>query len=494
MHKTLVLQCIEQLLRPETDTIELLEELRKIIAQSQTEDVEPLFQSFYESHWHLSNEIKNELNRWSFLIKKMTQYVQTQTYLQVASKPPAPHQIHLNQLPPEILHYKLFPYLFKEDIVQLSRTNRFFRQQVAELKRNVSLYNSLPYAPRCYGFKPQAATLRGHREPIGALIVLPNGLLVSGAEDSTIRVWQLKRPGRYRCVQVLQGHISGVVAIVGLPNNQFASGSYDHTIRIWEVGHKGYYRCAQNLKNAHGKEILAMAALPNGVFLSSARDHTLQVWHPDQQSQYHRIQAFQNEHTTRIDHFLVLPNHLVVSKASLDTISLWRFDEQNHCHNVRTLSQDAPWLHTITVLSSDWWFFASGTWGGAINVWIDGPAWLEGRDYYCVQMRGAHTDGVTALAALPNDGLASGSIDTTIKIWQLNDKGLHECIQTLKASQFAITQLVVLPQGALAHDSGEIEKTTNATSLPKDIKVWQFTRLETKLRSLFFPKPRSEER
>jgi len=81
-------------------------------------------------------------------------------------------------------------------------------------------------------FRPKNGTLSGHTGWVNALLVLPNGLLASGSDDSTIKLWDVDRQA---CVSTLSGHTSFVTALVVLPNGVLASGSVDHTIKLWSV-------------------------------------------------------------------------------------------------------------------------------------------------------------------------------------------------------------------------------------------------------------------
>jgi WD40 repeat protein len=62
--------------------------------------------------------------------------------------------------------------------------------------------------------------------------VLPDGRLVSGSSDSTIRLWDLARGAE---AARLEGHSDWVTALCVLPDSRLASGSEDNTIRLWDV-------------------------------------------------------------------------------------------------------------------------------------------------------------------------------------------------------------------------------------------------------------------
>lgn len=52
-----------------------------------------------------------------------------------------------------------------------------------------------------WGDDGNAQVLEGHEGPVQCLLVLPDGSLVSGSNDKTVKIWQ-----GTRCVKTLTGH------------------------------------------------------------------------------------------------------------------------------------------------------------------------------------------------------------------------------------------------------------------------------------------------
>ncbi len=78
------------------------------------------------------------------------------------------------------------------------------------------------------------AQLEGHTDDVRSLAALPQGLLASGSDDKTVRVWNV---AVRTCVAELQGHTGEVCALAALPDGRLASGSSDEDgeIRVWEL-------------------------------------------------------------------------------------------------------------------------------------------------------------------------------------------------------------------------------------------------------------------
>ncbi|EJD02082.1 WD40 repeat-like protein [Fomitiporia mediterranea MF3/22] len=74
----------------------------------------------------------------------------------------------------------------------------------------------------------QIRCLRGHSRAVRAL-QFDEAKLITGSMDNTIRVWNW-RSGK--CIRVLEGHTEGVVCL-NFDSNILASGSVDTTVKIW---------------------------------------------------------------------------------------------------------------------------------------------------------------------------------------------------------------------------------------------------------------------
>ena len=118
---------------------------------------------------------------------------------------------------------------------------------------------------------------------VRSLAMLPAGRLAAGHRNgrgpSPIRVWDLQR---HALDVVISGHTGPVMALAALPDGRLLSGSWDDTLRVWDEralsvrGGAGADTCAATIAGAGFG--IALAVLPDGRVVSGGWDGTVKVW------------------------------------------------------------------------------------------------------------------------------------------------------------------------------------------------------------------------
>jgi WD40 repeat protein len=244
--------------------------------------------------------------------------------------------------------------------------------------------------------------LRGHTAPVTQVQISPDSsLLISASADKTIRLWNTSTG---ELLRTISGHRDRVTALSFNPDRQsFASASADKTIKIWAI--EGNLLATLPGLTA---EVTSLAFDVDGRLASGSIEGTVRLWNVDQQSSI--VLGKQNG---AIAALAFAPDGRTLASASRDnTIKQWSVSEA-------TLRQT-----------------------------LSGQALIG-------QTLIGHQASVNSLS-FNQDGsvLASGSDDTTIKLW--NSK-TGELLKTLQGVQDRVLSVAFQP--------GKLLSTSNRLGL-----------------------------
>jgi len=121
--------------------------------------------------------------------------------------------------------------------------------------------------------------LRGHKNWVKCICELSNGIILSGSDDYTIKLWK-----DYYNIKTLEGHSNSIRALCQINDDYFASGSFDSTIKIWNINS---WECIMTLYG-HESNIICLISLNNrndginnskiNYLASSSNDKTIKIW------------------------------------------------------------------------------------------------------------------------------------------------------------------------------------------------------------------------
>lgn len=206
----------------------------------------------------------------------------------------------------------------------------------------------------------------------------PCPLIVTGARDTTIRVWKLPFPGTARGLSSLQpyappsptedgketarnpyhlrclkGHTQAVRAVAAY-GRRLVSGSYDCTLRVWDLLTG---ECKFLLQGHTGKVYSVIVDDSRNRCASGSLDGTVRIWSLANGDCIHRLDG----HSSLVG---LLENslHYLVSAGADSTLKIWNPDSGAH---ISTLSAHAG---AITCFRHDDFRVVSGT-DGQLKMW-----------------------------------------------------------------------------------------------------------------------------
>ena len=118
----------------------------------------------------------------------------------------------------------------------------------------------------------ESKTLQGNESYIISVVFSPDGqMIVSGSEDGTVRLWDLKG----NLIREPFQHEEAVYSVTFSPNGQIiVSGSEDGTVRLWDLKGNPISEPFQ-----HEKAVYSVTFSPNGqMIVSGSEDGTVRLW------------------------------------------------------------------------------------------------------------------------------------------------------------------------------------------------------------------------
>lgn len=307
----------------------------------------------------------------------------------------------------------------------------------------------------------------GHIGAVNCIAALPDGRVVSGSEDSTLRVWD---PTTGQCLQTLKGHLRAVKCVaVFSDGKRVVSGSEDHTLRVWDAATGD---CLQTLKG-HTGCVSSIAVLKDGRVVSGAdsilqNDSTIRVWDA---ATGDCLQALKG-HSGSISCIDVLPDGRIVSGSSDGTVRVWDLSDESKSI---VLKPDI-WYHhrgpVVCIAVFPDGRVVSGSW---YDIWDEEVlrVWEVNSDKKPLNLETRQYDRtffpVRSVAILPDGRVVGPPSGFTLGVW---DTGEGKLQQTLNTG--SITCFVILPDGRIVSGSASsseytlrVCETTNGDCLRK---------------------------
>lgn len=270
-----------------------------------------------------------------------------------------------------------------------------------------------------------------HGRNVWALAVLEGGRLLSGGNNTHLRVWDIGA-----CVGVASMKGFGI-GIAPLPGGRFAAcGGSSRTVDLWDLE----TRVCLGVLRGHEGDVYCGASLSGGILATGSCDTTIRLWDVDTGAHVASLTG----HSDSVRALVALPNGLLASGSQDNSIRLWDVAARS-CVSVL---QHANSVNALIAIDET--HLASGCGDSQVYIWALAGGVLD------AQLKG-HTSFVSSLAALPRGLLASGSEDKTVRVW---DVAARACVAVLRGHRGDVMALAALPDGRLASgsdgDDGEI--------------------------------------
>ncbi|KAI3405499.1 RSA4 [Candida oxycetoniae] len=254
------------------------------------------------------------------------------------------------------------PYTFSllvqedEDNKLIDIRNTIYHSVIKPGIKTTEDFLTLVYTPRAiFKVKPVTrsnAAIAGHGSTILCCSFAPNdsGRMVSGAGDSTARVWDCNTSTP---VQTLSGHTNWVLCVAYSPDGtMIATGSKDNTIRVWDANTgallgkplTGHSKWVSSL-SWEPLHLVAPGDKPR--LASSSKDGTVKIWDTSSRT----CTLTMSGHTNSVSCVKWSGSNIVYSASHDTTIKAWDISANGKC--IQTLKSHAHWVNHLS-LSTDY--------------------------------------------------------------------------------------------------------------------------------------------
>jgi len=110
---------------------------------------------------------------------------------------------------------------------------------------------------------------------IRAICVLESGLIATGSEDRTIKIWKQINESSLQSVAHLKEHRDRVNALILLKNSSLVSSSDDKSIKVWNRIKKNTFGCVSTLNLKI--EAFSLAVFESSLLISGHSDGSIQI-------------------------------------------------------------------------------------------------------------------------------------------------------------------------------------------------------------------------
>merc|ERR550514_2489370 len=259
--------------------------------------------------------------------------------------------------------------------------------------------------------------------------------IISSSRDKSLIIWELTEGedvGYAR--KCLTGHNQTVQSVVTSSDGQFAlSGSWDKTMRLWDLNVGSSVRTF----SGHTSDVFSVAfSQDNRQIVSGSRDKTIRLWNTLAECKYTISEDQHSDWVSTVRFSPSAKQPLIVSAGWDKLVKVWNL---NNCKLRTNLAGHTGVLYTVTI-SPDGSLCASGGKDGTAMLWDVN----DGKHLYSLDAGST----INALTFSPKNYWLCAATDTTIKVWDLENKEVLDELTTANPPKSGIPWCVALTWSA----------------------------------------------
>lgn len=334
--------------------------------------------------------------------------------------------------------------------------------------------------------------LKGHESIVLSVAFRHDGkVLASGSGDKTVRIWDVSDVNAIGSICTLAEHTREVSSVIFIPNtNLLASSSHDKTINLWDTQNP---RQPKHLKTlpAHPDSINRLAfSSDKPLRVASASDKIIKIWDIDRLLQFQCLKTFQG-YSCRINSVAFIPSsEILVSAGKDDFVRFWNISSSEKWEILLDFPASTTEIVSIAFNSiGKSLYLAVGSIDGTVKVW-DVTNLEEYKELPTDKIK--HDSLVCSMAFSPNGKfLATCGSERTVKLWNIQDIKFPKCFSTLSWDGNWIGSVAFNATSDILASSGQDRKITLWEIRPDEVsykttKIRDFTGHDNDIQALVF--------
>ncbi|CAD5226489.1 unnamed protein product [Bursaphelenchus okinawaensis] len=280
--------------------------------------------------------------------------------------------------------------------------------------------------------KPTAQChLAGHDDHVITGMQVKGDLIATSSDDTTVRIWSISRA---KCMHVLQGHGGGVWSMILTDDGKkVISGSTDRTARVWNTETGEQIHCLQG----HTSTVRCMAMKGNRL-VTGSRDCTARLWNLDTGEFISVLVA----HYAAIRCVEYDGKHIITGSYD-HKIAIFNAET---CERTQILIGHQNRVYSL-LLDKEKGLLFSGSLDQTIRVW-------NVNDGTCIHTLVGH-NSLTSAMQLRNGYLISGNADHSIRVWNVEDGTCVHILTGQNSHTAAVTGLQFIRDDLIVSSSDD---------------------------------------
>ena len=307
-----------------------------------------------------------------------------------------------------------------------------------------TLCDATKLAMKLRPFSSEVVTLGGHTEQVYAVAAAPDGRIITAADDGYLRVWAdgTGDANEEDYQLTLAGHINAreenaeayINAVTLLPDGRLLSAAEDSNMKLWAADGSLERICDLQIVADMDQVVICLVTAPDGVHFVAGlgggpNKGEVRLYHVDGTL----VHIFKG-HVDLVWMLAVTPDGQHIISGSEDKlVKVWSVASKSL---VSTCAGHSDCVDAVAVMP-DGQRILSASWDMTVRVWL-----LNGTHQNTFRL---HTGTVKALVALPdNQHALSSSYDRTVKLFNVNDGAV---LRTFTHPSHMVLCLALTPDG-----------------------------------------------